>query len=268
MSTFSLELEDSDLELKGLLKRKRNEYGKKVRKEYGAKRLQVSLKELRDWTIGEQKHSNTISGVQIDNLLVFIPTNGINMQHKYMKKTSKPKSIQETLLPLEQTKSPTTTSYVRDFLAKHLVSLESVEDLTTPEGLYFLTSLGFSRTKDPDIFYSKTSKVYFLTTPEKLSRQYLGFSPIWGMSINGRFLTAKTSDALHGFGHGWQGYHNKKAVKMGLIRRLTPTECERLQGFPDGWTEGVSDTQRYKCLGNAVTVNVIGAITKKIIEES
>ena len=41
------------------------------------------------------------------------------------------------------------------------------------------------------------------------------------------------------------------------IRRLTPTECERLQGFPDGWTEGISDTQRYKCLGNAVTVNVV-----------
>jgi DNA (cytosine-5)-methyltransferase 1 len=41
------------------------------------------------------------------------------------------------------------------------------------------------------------------------------------------------------------------------IRRLTPVECERLQGFPDGWTEGVSDTQRYKTLGNAVTVNVI-----------
>jgi len=44
------------------------------------------------------------------------------------------------------------------------------------------------------------------------------------------------------------------------IRRLTPTECERLQGFPDGWTGGISDTQRYKCLGNAVTTNVITAI--------
>ena len=48
------------------------------------------------------------------------------------------------------------------------------------------------------------------------------------------------------------------------IRRLTPTECERLQGFPDGWTEGISDTQRYKCLGNAVTVNVIRAISERI----
>lgn len=46
------------------------------------------------------------------------------------------------------------------------------------------------------------------------------------------------------------------------IRRLTPLECERLQGFPDGWTEGVSDSQRYKCLGNAVTVNVVEAIIK------
>jgi DNA (cytosine-5)-methyltransferase 1 len=44
------------------------------------------------------------------------------------------------------------------------------------------------------------------------------------------------------------------------IRRLTPIECERLQGFPDNWTAGVSDTQRYKQLGNAVTTKVITAI--------
>lgn len=49
------------------------------------------------------------------------------------------------------------------------------------------------------------------------------------------------------------------------VRRLTPTECERLQGFPDGWTQGISDTQRYKCLGNAVTVNVIKEIAKKLL---
>ncbi len=53
-------------------------------------------------------------------------------------------------------------------------------------------------------------------------------------------------------------------IKGVSIRRLTPTECERLQGFPDGWTEGVSDIQRYKCLGNAVTVNVIEAIARKL----
>lgn len=51
------------------------------------------------------------------------------------------------------------------------------------------------------------------------------------------------------------------------IRRLTPTECERLQGFPDGWTEGISDTQRYKCLGNAVTTNVVSWIGKQLFNQ-
>lgn len=48
------------------------------------------------------------------------------------------------------------------------------------------------------------------------------------------------------------------------IRKLTPRECERLQGFPDDWTEGCSDTQRYKMLGNAVTVNVVEAVASKL----
>jgi len=52
----------------------------------------------------------------------------------------------------------------------------------------------------------------------------------------------------------------------GYIRRLTPVECERLQGFPDGWTEGVSETQRYKQLGNAVTVNVVETILRRLRE--
>ena len=50
-----------------------------------------------------------------------------------------------------------------------------------------------------------------------------------------------------------------------FIRRLTPTECERLQGFPDGWTEGQSDTQRYKQLGNAVSVPVVKAVGEGIL---
>jgi DNA (cytosine-5)-methyltransferase 1 len=49
------------------------------------------------------------------------------------------------------------------------------------------------------------------------------------------------------------------------IRRLTPIECKRLQGFPDRWTEGISDTQRYKCLGNAVTVNVIEFLGRQLL---
>jgi DNA (cytosine-5)-methyltransferase 1 len=49
------------------------------------------------------------------------------------------------------------------------------------------------------------------------------------------------------------------------IRKLTPLECERLMGFPDNWTEGVSDTQRYKLLGNSVIVPVIEFIGSKFV---
>jgi DNA (cytosine-5)-methyltransferase 1 len=52
------------------------------------------------------------------------------------------------------------------------------------------------------------------------------------------------------------------------IRRLSPIECERLQGFPDNWTlaEDNSDTQRYKMIGNAVTVDVVKAVGERIIK--
>ncbi|HOF44392.1 MAG TPA: DNA (cytosine-5-)-methyltransferase [Candidatus Pacearchaeota archaeon] len=50
----------------------------------------------------------------------------------------------------------------------------------------------------------------------------------------------------------------------GYIRKLTPVECERLQTLPDGYTEGVSDTQRYKMLGNGWTVDVIAHILRCI----
>ena len=54
------------------------------------------------------------------------------------------------------------------------------------------------------------------------------------------------------------------SVPLVGMRRLTPTECERLQGFPDGWTASQSDTQRYRQMGNAVTVNVIQWIGRRI----
>lgn len=50
------------------------------------------------------------------------------------------------------------------------------------------------------------------------------------------------------------------------VRRLTPVECERLQGFPDGWTSGGSDVSRYRMLGNAVAVPVVEWIAKRLVE--
>jgi DNA (cytosine-5)-methyltransferase 1 len=55
-----------------------------------------------------------------------------------------------------------------------------------------------------------------------------------------------------------QYVNDDKCIVAGinLIRRLTPLECERLQGFPDGWTDipGASDSARYKALGNSVAI--------------
>ena len=51
-----------------------------------------------------------------------------------------------------------------------------------------------------------------------------------------------------------------------LIRRLTPLECERLQGFPDGWTDipSASDSARYKALGNSVAIPCVEFIMGRI----
>jgi len=73
-----------------------------------------------------------------------------------------------------------------------------------------------------------------------------------------------------------------QALQIGLrFRKLTPVECERLQGFPDNWTKfgkfwnvksrmwqtkEISDTQRYRLLGNAVTTNVVSAIVRKLYD--
>ena len=50
------------------------------------------------------------------------------------------------------------------------------------------------------------------------------------------------------------------------VRRLTPIECERLQGFPDDWTAGQSDSTRYKQMGNAVAVPVVEWIVQNIVD--
>lgn len=50
------------------------------------------------------------------------------------------------------------------------------------------------------------------------------------------------------------------------LRFLTPIECERLNGFPDNWTEGMPDRMRYFCMGNALVVPLVERIGKRILE--
>lgn len=49
------------------------------------------------------------------------------------------------------------------------------------------------------------------------------------------------------------------------VRNCSVIECERLQGFPDNWTNGVTEKERFKLLGNAVTTNVVSHVSKCLL---
>jgi DNA (cytosine-5)-methyltransferase 1 len=83
--------------------------------------------------------------------------------------------------------------------------------------------------------------------------------------------TAERSGTLQA--NGSQGYslNCQNPIRAGyIVRRLTPTECERLQGFPDGWTaygrdgEEISDTRRYQMLGNSVAIPCVAFVLGNI----
>jgi len=65
---------------------------------------------------------------------------------------------------------------------------------------------------------------------------------------------------------GTGGNNMPMVAKETNVRRLTPIECERLQGFPDDWTAGQSDSTRYKQMGNAVAVPVVEWIVQGIVD--
>ena len=95
-----------------------------------------------------------------------------------------------------QKNSPISISCVRDFLVNLLALQEKDSDLKTQEAQCFLKSHGFLKTKDRDILFSKMLKAYLITTEEKLSKQYLKFSPTLGIKLNGSYLILSSSEFL------------------------------------------------------------------------
>ena len=92
------------------------------------------------------------------------------------------------------------------------------------------------------------------------------------------YIVPKVAATLTGGGHSG-GLHSDMTVirhkrdKNKCVRRLTEIECERLQGFPDNWTQygnydgiikPIAKTQRYKLIGNAVTVDIVTMIAKRL----
>ena len=79
------------------------------------------------------------------------------------------------------------------------------------------------------------------------------------------------SPTLKAQSHG----HEPMTITSGNIRRLTPIECERLQGLPDDWTkfgsyagcvQNISDSQRYRLCGNGVSVPIVKVIAKRLFD--
>jgi DNA (cytosine-5)-methyltransferase 1 len=80
-------------------------------------------------------------------------------------------------------------------------------------------------------------------------------------TITSGFAARPVVDALH----GPTGNKEPLIADTLAVRRLTPVECERLQGFPDDWTEPEPDSARYRMLGNAVCVPVAEWIGRRIV---
>jgi len=118
-------------------------------------------------------------------------------------------------------------------------------------------------------YYKGGALWYYL---EKKRRQKIFKHPIFVIAQRGRYN--KEGKVVQMFETGFRGKTNtlttvKKDNLVGyvdkdLVRNLTPLECERLQTVPEGATAGVSNTQRYKMLGNGYTVDVIAHILKGI----
>jgi len=264
----------------------------------------------------DSETSYTLNTVERQGVLV--TQKSTSTPNKFIKPTSLTTKTMETSQKSTKKNYQTLTSWWADFPANLFLSQGTGEALMIQEGRCSLNSLGLLKKNSHAFLCLRTLKGYYLTTK---GEHLLPSSPrlmSWGMTVNGRCLTAKItespktgsecslSDILeehvdpqvfpfigesgkdfkispdklieYSARHETRMYDKVAPTVQSAfgtggghvpfvngIRKLTPTECERLQGFPDGWTTGISDTQRYKTLGNAVTVNVIEDIFTKIL---
>lgn len=153
------------------------------------------------------------------------------------------------------------------------------------ERIYLIGHLGgksipgvFPIGKDDKLLEGKTRKENRKRTSIKTSLARTITARYSKMGSNDTYIVPKVAATLTGGGHSG-GLHSDMTVirhKRGRnkgVRRLTEIECERLQGFPDNWTQygdyngrirRISKTQRYKLIGNAVTVDIVELIAKRL----
>lgn len=127
---------------------------------------------------------------------------------------------------------------------------------------YFWTNIPITLPTDKGILLKHiletdvAEKYYINQTKEQLKAK--------GNSQAFRVYTTEGKSVCLGANGGGLGAKTGLYICNDRVRKLTPTECERLQGLPDGYTAGISDTQRYKCCGNAFNCDVVACILSDI----
>ena len=174
-------------------------------------------------------------------------------------------------------------------LAKTSQLLETVKGWEEKDQALSLKQLGLSKNVDQIFLSGKMLKERSAQTIAKTLQQSCKRLPTLGaIDLNGncliqpgfypgkiKYLQRQQGDTntitarYAGCGSG-SYIVKRKQYAQNKTRRLTPIECERLQGFPTNWTQYgtqgiISDTQRYKMCGNAVTVKVVEEVAKRII---
>ena len=142
---------------------------------------------------------------------------------------------------------------------RHIYVKDILENGYTDRNKSLCVTATYSSAYPRDYFY-KHSKQLIFNKPFRVGKIGKGGQGERIYSIDGKSICL----SAHGGGGG---------AKTGLyaikdyVRKLTPLECERLQGLPDNYTAGISNAQRYKCIGNAFNVDVMAHILSFINEE-
>ena len=130
-------------------------------------------------------------------------------------------------------------------------------------------NIGYAKELAPTLLAGKEMHVaiYDMTHADEVMRPVKdGILPTLNarMGTGGNQVPVVHAYCASGGNHG--GGSENLAVMHSIVRRLTPTECERLQGLEDGYTEGGSDTARYKALGNGMAQPCADYVIRRIVE--
>ena len=141
---------------------------------------------------------------------------------------------------------------------KRVFIVGNLGDRTGPSKILFN-----SRSSVGDFGENAEKKQSNFRSPQAGVRAFIKTKRAQSVNDNENWIEANLSPTLNAFDIG-----DKRATALVVsnsVRRLTPMEWERLQGFPDNWTEGQAETNRYKQVGNAVAVPVVDWIVKGLV---